>query len=87
MTSPDMTTKPPLSPEERLSQSRSEIIEFMYTDNSIFQIFRPVVTGYAKTNPVKTLGIVAGIGAALVVIKPWRLITLGSLLAILKSRM
>lgn len=87
MTRPDMPTKTPLTPEERLSQSRSEIIEFMYTDNSIFRIFQPVVTSYAKTNPVKTLGIAAGIGAALVVIKPWRLITLGSLLAILKARM
>jgi ElaB/YqjD/DUF883 family membrane-anchored ribosome-binding protein len=78
--------KPELTPQERLSLSRSEIVNFMQKDNHIFQIFQPVVTGYAKANPMKTLGIAAGIGAAIVVLKPWRLITIGSLLAVLKSR-
>jgi ElaB/YqjD/DUF883 family membrane-anchored ribosome-binding protein len=75
-----------LSPQERLSLSRSEIVNVMQKDNHLFQIFQPVVTGYAKSNPFKTLGIAAGIGAAVVVLKPWRLITLGSLIAVLKSR-
>lgn len=76
-----------LSPQERLALSRSEIVNFMQKDNRIFQIFQPVVTGYAKTNPIKTLGIAAGIGVAIVVLKPWRLITIGSLLAVLKARL
>lgn len=75
-----------LSPQERLSHSRSELIDVMQKDNNIFHIFQPVVTDYAKSNPMKTLGIAAGIGAAIVVLKPWRLITIGSLLAVLKSR-
>jgi hypothetical protein len=78
--------KPDLTPQEKLSQSRSEIANFMQKDNHIFQILQPVVTGYAKTNPMKTLGIAAVIGAAIVVLKPWRLITIGSLFAVLKSR-
>jgi ElaB/YqjD/DUF883 family membrane-anchored ribosome-binding protein len=78
--------KPDLTPQEKLSQSRSEIVNLMQRDDHIFQIFQPVVTGYAKTNPMKTLGIAAGIGAAIVVLKPWRLITIGSLIAVLRSR-
>jgi hypothetical protein len=86
-----MTTKPLatplLTPEERLSTSRSEIANFMQNNNQILDILKPVVAGYAKSDPVKTLGIAAGIGAAIVVLKPWRLITIGSLLAVLKARM
>ena len=85
-----MTTEPlltpELTPEERLSNSRSEIVNFMQKDNQLLHILQPVVASYAKSNPVKTLGIAAGLGAAIVVLKPWRLITLGSLLALLKAR-
>ena len=80
-----MTTKPSSTPEERLSKSRSEIVNFMQKDNQLLHILQPVVASYAKSNPVKTLGIAAGLGAAIVVLKPWRLITLGSLLALLKA--
>jgi hypothetical protein len=83
----DMTTKPSLTPEERLSKSRSEIVNFMQKDNHLLHILQPVVASYAKSNPMKTLGIAAGMGAAMVVLKPWRLITLESLLALLKARM
>ena len=76
-----------MKPEERLALSRSEIVNHMQSDNQIFSVLQPVVAGYAKSNPVKTLGIAAGLGAAMVVLKPWRLITLGSLLAVLKARM
>lgn len=75
-----------LSPQERLSLSRSELVNVMQKDNNIFHVFQPIVTDYAKANPMKTLGIAAGIGATIVVLKPWRLITIGSLLAVLKSR-
>ena len=76
-----------MKPEERLALSRSEIVNHMQSDNQIFRVLQPVVAGYAKSNPVKTLGIAASLGAAMVVLKPWRLITLGSLLAVLKARM
>lgn len=76
-----------LSPQERLTKSRSEIVNHMQKENQIFHILQPVVAGYAKSNPIKTLGFAAGLGAAIVVLKPWRLITLGSMLAVLKARM
>jgi hypothetical protein len=42
--------------------------------------------GYAKDQPVKLLGIAAATGAALVVLRPWRLISLtGVALALIKS--
>lgn len=82
----DMTTKPSLTPEERLSMSRSEIVTFMQNDHQILHILKPVVASYAKSNPIKTMGIAAGVGAALVVLKPWRLITLGTVLAVLRTR-
>lgn len=75
-----------LTPEERLANSRSEIANFMQKDNQIFNILTPVVSNYAKSHPVQTLAISAGVGAALVILKPWRLITIGSLFALLKSR-
>jgi hypothetical protein len=86
-----MTTQqaltPRLTPGERLLLSRSKIVSFMQNDDQILHVLKPVVASYAKSNPVKTLGIAVGIGAAIVVLKPWRLITIGSLLAVLKSRM
>ena len=82
-----MTTKPILTPQERLSNSRSEIANFMQHNNQILDILKPVVASYAKSDPIKTLGIAAGLGAAIIVFKPWRLISIGGLLALLKSRM
>lgn len=82
-----MTTKPILTPQERLSNSRSEIADFMQNNNQILDILKPVVASYAKSDPIKTLGIAAGLGAAIIVFKPWRLISIGGLLAVLKSRM
>lgn len=82
-----MTTKPILTPQERLADSRSEIANFMQHNNQILDILKPVVASYAKSDPIKTLGIAAGLGAAIIVFKPWRLISIGGLLAVLKSRM
>jgi ElaB/YqjD/DUF883 family membrane-anchored ribosome-binding protein len=82
----DMTKKTALTPAERLSLSRSEIVDFMQKDNQILDVLQPVIADYAKSNPLKTLGIAAGVGAAIVVLKPWRLITLGSMLAMLRLR-
>jgi ElaB/YqjD/DUF883 family membrane-anchored ribosome-binding protein len=59
---------------------------FMQKDNQILDVLQPVIADYAKSNPLKTLGIAAGVGAAIVVLKPWRLITLGSMLAVLRLR-
>lgn len=85
-----MTTKPLLkpilTPEERLSASRTDIANYMQQENQIFHVLKPIVANFAKTDPLKTLGVAAGIGAAIVVLKPWRLITIGSLLAVLKAR-
>ena len=82
-----MTTNPLLTPAERLSKSRAEIVNFMQNNNQILDILKPVVASYAKSDPVKTLGIAAGLGVAIVVLKPWRLLTLGGLLAVLKARL
>jgi hypothetical protein len=46
----------------------------------------PVVGRYAKSHPYKLLGIAAAAGAAMVVIRPWRLLSVGGLaLAAIKS--
>ncbi|MDB5890421.1 MAG: hypothetical protein JWP47_1252 [Polaromonas sp.] len=50
------------------------------------EVASPLLGKYAKANPGKLLGISAGIGAALVLLKPWRLISVGGiLLAAIKS--
>ena len=49
-------------------------------------IATPLIQGYAEEKPFKLLGISAGIGAAAVLLRPWRLVSLtGVLLATLKS--
>ena len=47
---------------------------------------KPMVQTYAEEKPMKLLGISAGLGIAVVVLRPWRLISLtGLLLAAVKS--
>ncbi len=47
---------------------------------------RPVLSHYAEDQPLKLLGISAGLGAVLVLLRPWRLMSLtGVLLAAVKS--
>lgn len=47
---------------------------------------RPVVSCYAEDQPLKLLGISAGLGAAVVLLRPWRLMSLtGVLMAAVKS--
>lgn len=47
---------------------------------------RPLVQNLAEEQPLKLLGISAGLGAAVIILRPWRLISLtGILLAALKS--
>ena len=44
------------------------------------ELSRPLLNEYAITHPFKLLGISAGAGAALVVLRPWRLISAGAIL-------
>lgn len=54
--------------------------------HTALDVAKPLVRNYAEKEPFKLLGISAGIGAAVVVARPWRLISLtGLLLATLKS--
>ncbi len=48
--------------------------------NAAVDLARPVVQGYARQHPAKLLGIAAVAGAAVVIIKPWRLVSIGGLL-------
>ena len=49
-------------------------------------VAKPMMQDYARDQPVKLLGIAAATGAAVVVLRPWRLISLtGVALALLKS--
>lgn len=54
--------------------------------NLVVDIVRPVLSQYAEKKPVRLLAIAAGIGAVLVLLKPWRMVTpSGFLLGTLKS--
>ena len=49
-------------------------------------VAKPLMQGYAEAQPVKLLGIAAAIGAVIVLIRPWRLMSLtGIALALVKS--
>jgi len=50
------------------------------------ELATPVLSEYASRKPLQYLGIAAAVGAALVIVRPWRLISLtGVLMAIAKS--
>src|SRR5215208_862522 len=50
------------------------------------ELATPALSAYAGKKPLQFLGIAAGVGAALVLIRPWRLISVtGLLVAIAKS--
>ena len=51
-----------------------------------FNLVRPVIGKYAEEKPLQLLGLAAVAGAAAVVLRPWRLVSLGGVLvAALKS--
>jgi hypothetical protein len=54
--------------------------------NVALDVAKPLLGKYTKEYPFRVLGIAAGIGAAAVFMKPWRLVSLGGLLlAVMKS--
>lgn len=42
---------------------------------------QPVLARYAREKPLQLIGIAVAVGAAAVVVKPWRLISVGAVLA------
>jgi hypothetical protein len=54
--------------------------------NFALSVARPLLGRYASRSPFRMLAISAGVGAALVLVKPWRLVSIGGMaLATLKS--
>ena len=54
--------------------------------SSAVELARPILGDYARVHPFKLLGAAAGIGAAAVLVRPWRMISVGGLLlATIKS--
>lgn len=49
--------------------------------STVTALAEPVITQYAHRKPLQLLGIAAAIGAAAVVIRPWRLVSMTALLA------
>lgn len=44
-------------------------------------IARPVLSQYAREHPVKLVGMAAALGVATVLLRPWRLVSMGSVIA------
>ena len=54
--------------------------------SSAVELARPLLGDYAKVHPFKLLGAAAGIGAVAVLVRPWRMVSVGGLLlATIKS--
>jgi hypothetical protein len=49
--------------------------------NAVSQLARPMLQRYARKQPVKLVAMAAGTGALLVVIKPWRLLSVTAIVA------
>lgn len=48
--------------------------------NAAAELARPLLSDYARVHPFKLLGVSVAVGAAAVVIRPWRMVSFGSLL-------
>jgi hypothetical protein len=54
--------------------------------NMVAELASPLMRGYARRKPMQLLGIAFGVGALLTLARPWKLISLGTIvLAVLKS--
>ena len=54
--------------------------------SAILQLARPLLSDYAGSHPFKLLGVSAVVGSAIVVVKPWRMMSVGNwLVAAVKS--
>ena len=54
--------------------------------NLAIDVAKPIISRYAKDHPVQLIGIAVAVGAVAVILKPWRLISLGGIaLAAMKS--
>lgn len=49
--------------------------------NAVGQLAKPLLKRYAREQPFKVLGTAAAIGAAVVLIRPWRLLSITAVLA------
>lgn len=49
--------------------------------NAVVQLARPVLGRYARQKPAKLVAIAAGAGALIVLLKPWRLLSVTALMA------
>lgn len=48
--------------------------------STVVELARPLLSDYASVHPFKLLAISVGIGAATVVVRPWRMVSVGALL-------
>lgn len=53
--------------------------------SAVVELGHPLLEDYAQAHPFKLLGVSVVAGATIVVVKPWRMISAGALLAALKS--
>lgn len=54
--------------------------------SAVLELARPLMSDYAGSHPLKLLGISALVGSALVLVKPWRMMSVGNwLVAVAKS--
>ena len=53
---------------------------FRHPASSAVELARPLLNDYAKVHPFKLLGVAAGAGAAAVLMRPWRMVSVGGLL-------
>lgn len=49
--------------------------------NAVSQLAKPLLQRYARERPFKVVGIAAGVGVLLVVVKPWRLLSITAIAA------
>ena len=46
--------------------------------SAVFELAKPLIRGYARSHPFKLLGVSVLIGSAVVMVRPWRMMSVGS---------
>jgi hypothetical protein len=87
-TPPEQPSEEPGSSSGWLSIARDSLRAWweFHPARVVGAVAEPVLAEYARHRPIKLIGIAAGVGALLVVTRPWRLVSVGGLaVAALKS--
>ena len=77
--SPDMSTTAPSRSAWQTVRRALRVWWYNHPAQLALELGKPVLNKYAQEKPLQLLGISAAVGAAIILLKPWRLVSMTSL--------